>query len=146
MPMNRYEPIAELVFRLSTSLIFIIGGLGHFVQDEMMMERIAQSPWLDMVRALGDPLVFLYLSGAVLLAGGLMLLVGWQTRIAAAALFLTLVPITFVIHIAPGHTGPLFKNIAILGALFYFFVRGSLAFSLDGRARRRPDTEKGSVY
>ena len=130
---SRCEPAAELVFRVATSLIFVVGGLGHFFQDQMMMDRIARSPWLDLVLFLGDPLVYLYLSGAVLLVGGLMLLAGWQTRVAAAALFLTLVPITFVIHIAPGHVGPLLKNVAILGALGWFFVHGSPAYSLDGR-------------
>lgn len=49
---------------------------------------------------------------------------GALTRLAALALFVTLVPITLSIHIAPGHVGPLLKNVAILGGLVHFMVRG----------------------
>jgi putative oxidoreductase len=41
---SRYNPGAHLVFRIATSLIFIIGGLGHFGQSQVMMARIEQSP------------------------------------------------------------------------------------------------------
>ncbi len=47
------------------------------------------------------------------------------------ALFVTLVPITLAIHVAPGHMGPFFKNIAILGALIHFFFKGPGRYSLD---------------
>ena len=136
MDLSRFEPLSELVFRVATSLIFVIGGLGHFVQDDVMLARIEGSPWLELVRAIADPMLLLHVSGAVMLVSGLMLMLGLYTRPAALALFVTLVPITFVIHIAPDHTGPLFKNIAILGALGFFFVRGSEVFSLEKRFLR----------
>jgi len=131
----RADCATEMTFRVALSLIFVIGGLGHFVQAEGMLARIDDSPWAGLVRALGDPLLFLHLSGGVFVVAGIALILGFSSRLAALALFITLVPITFVIHIAPGHEGPLFKNVAILGALALVFVRGSYCLSLDGRRR-----------
>ncbi|HAL90001.1 MAG TPA: DoxX family protein [Erythrobacter sp.] len=125
------------VFRLSLSLIFVIGGVGHFLAHEYMLDRMALSPWKDHVVLIGDASILLWLSGLVFIGAGTSLALGWMTRLSCTALFLTLVPITFAIHIAPGHTGPLLKNIAILGALAFVFVRGPGSHSMDtalGRA------------
>lgn len=130
--------LSDPIFRIGTSLIFIIGGLGHFMQADEMLARIGESPWADLARSIGDPLLLLHLSGAVFIAAGIALAIGYSTRLAALALFVTLVPITFVIHVAPGHTGPLFKNIAILAALAFLFVRGADCCAVDTALRRRP--------
>lgn len=130
---SKYHDLSDLIFRVGLSLIFIIGGAGHLIREQMMLQRIEASPWFDWVNALGSPLFFLQLSGIVFILAGFGLLLGLRTRLSALALFVTLVPITFVIHIAPEHTGPLFKNIAILGALLHFFVRGGGGFSVDRR-------------
>lgn len=46
------------------------------------------------------------------------------------------VPVTVVVHVVPdtSHVGPLFKNIAIMGALLLIWARGPGAYALDGRA------------
>lgn len=125
--------LTDPVFRLLTSLIFIIGGLGHFGRADDMLARMEESPWRDTINALGDPLWLLWLSGGVFVAAGITLALGWMTRLSALALFITLVPITVTIHFAPGHVGPLFKNVAILGALLLLFVRGPGSHALDNR-------------
>jgi putative oxidoreductase len=130
---SKYHDLSDLIFRVGLSLICIIGGAGHLVREQMMLQRIEASPWFDCVNTLGSPVFFLQLSGIVFILAGFGLLLGLRTRLSAFALFVTLVPITFVIHIAPEHTGPLFKNIAILGALLHFFVRGGGGFSVDRR-------------
>lgn len=119
------------VFRVLTSLIFIIGGLGHFGQHQMMLDRMAESPWRGVVESLGDPSMLLWLSGAVFVIFGTALAFGLATRLSAAIILLTLLPITFFTHVAPGHVGPLFKNIAIIGALGLLWVKGGGAWSLD---------------
>ncbi len=129
--------LIDPVFRLSLSLIFVIGGVGHFLAHEYMLDRMALSPWKDHVVLIGDASILLWLSGLVFIGAGTSLALGWMTRLSCTALFLPLVPITFAIHIAPGHTGPLLKNIAILGALAFVFVRGPGSHSMDtalGRA------------
>lgn len=138
-PTARTRAMTDPLFRVLTSLIFIIGGLGHFGQHKMMLERMAESPWRDAVAMIGSPSVLLWLSGAVFVVAGLTLAVGWMTRTSALALFITLVPVTIAIHVVPdtSHVGPLFKNIAILGALLLIWARGPGAFAIDNIGRQR---------
>jgi len=129
-----YADQSDLVFRSLFSLIFIVGGAGHFGQHAMMLARLQDSPWLSLVNFIGSPSLLLYMSGFTLLIGGVALLVGYRTRLAALLLLVTLLPITFVIHIAPDHVGPLLKNVAIMGGLIHFIVRGAGAYSIDKSA------------
>lgn len=131
---ERYMSTIDPIFRLLTSLIFIVGGLGHFGRADDMLLRMEESPWRDFILAIGDPLWLLWLSGAVFVIAGVTLAIGWMTRLSALALFITLIPITITIHFAPGHVGPLFKNVAILGSLLFLFARGPGAYALDNRA------------
>lgn len=130
-----WSGFADLVLRTTTSLIFIIGGLGHFGQSDEMLARMEESPWRDVINAIADPLLLLHLSGAVFVSAGVALVLGWMTRLSCLALFLTLIPITVTIHFAPGHVGPLFKNVAILGALLFIMVRGPGAYAMDNSAK-----------
>lgn len=114
---------AEAILRIAVSLIFIVGGLGHFVELDQMVQRIVESPWRDQVAMIGDPAILLWLSGGVFILFGLLLAWGLLQRLSALLLFVTLVPITISIHIAPGHVGPLLKNVAILGALIFLYAQ-----------------------
>jgi len=134
-PSDQVASLVDPAFRVLTSLIFIVGGLGHFRQHEVMLKRIGESPWREFVRGIGDPSLLLWLSGAAFVVCGATLAIGWMTRISALVLFATLVPVTIAIHVVPdtSHIGPLFKNVAILGALLYFWARGPGAHALDGQ-------------
>ena len=122
-----HEGITSLILRAATSLIFIVGGLGHFLQDDVMLARIEASPWYDWVMIIGDPLILLYLSACLWSDAS------WRISNPSFLLFTTLIPITFVIHIARDHVGPFLKNVAILGALVHFFVNGAGAYAIDNR-------------
>lgn len=128
---------ADPVFRVLTSLIFIVGGLGHFGQHDAMLKRIAESPWREQIGLIGDPALLLWLSGGIFVLFGVALALGLWARLSALLLFVTLIPITIAIHVAPGHVGPLFKNVALLGALYFIYVRGAGQLSLDRAAARR---------
>lgn len=130
------KALIDPLFRLLTSLIFIIGGLGHFGQHDVMLERMKESPWSETVNLIGDPSLMLWLSGIAFVVAGMTLALGWMTRLSALMLFITLVPVTIAIHVVPdtSHVGPLFKNVAILGALLLIFSRGPGAFALDNLA------------
>src|SRR3546814_15695359 len=64
-PSEGARRLADPVFRIAISLIFIIGGLGHFGAHEMMLDRMAESPWRDTIHFIGDPSRLLWLSGVV---------------------------------------------------------------------------------
>lgn len=128
---EKHSPKSDIIFRIGVSLIFIIGGLGHFGEHQYMLDRMVGSPWVDVVNTIGNPSVLLWMSGAIFVIAGFALAAGYKTRLAALALFVTLVPITLAIHVAPGHMGPFFKNIAILGALLHFFFSGAGHYALD---------------
>lgn len=119
------------VFRIATSLIFIIGGIGHFAAHDYMLDRMEESPWRDAVATIGDPSWLLWLSGGVFVIFGATLAIGFLTRISALLLLFTLIPITIAVHVAPGHAGPLFKNIAIMGALLYLYANGPGRFAIE---------------
>ena len=128
---GKYAPKSDLMFRIAISLIFIVGGLGHFKEHQYMLDRMATSPWVNVVNSIGDSSILLWMSGAVFVVAGLALAAGYKTRLAALALFTTLLPITLASHGAPGHVGPFFKNIAILGALAHLFFKGPGRYALD---------------
>lgn len=118
------------VFRVSISLIFIIGGIGHFGAHDHMLQRMQGSPWHDAVSMIGDPSWLLWLSGIVFVIFGITLALGFLTRISSLLILVTLIPVTIAIHVAPGHMGPLFKNVAIMGALLYFYANGPGRFAI----------------
>lgn len=122
------------IFRVATSLIFIVGGIGHFGEHNYMLERMAESPWRDVVTMIGDPSWLLWLSGIVFVIFGITLALGFLTRISALLILVTLIPVTIAVHVAPGHMGPFLKNVAIMGALLYFYANGPGRFSIDRRS------------
>ena len=130
-PRDAIRAWIDPVFRVATSLIFVVGGIGHFGAHDHMLERMAESPWRDVVNMIGDPSWLLWLSGVVFVVFGITLALGFLTRISALLILVTLIPVTIAVHVAPGHMGPFLKNIAIMGALLYFWSRGAGAYALD---------------
>lgn len=121
-----------LIGRILLSLIFILAGVGKFMDYEGTAQYMA-SKGMTMIP------VFLYSAAVVELLGGLALLIGYKIRIAAIVLILFLIPTTLIFHdfwnvdvIAKQLQMILFlKNLAIMGGLFYVLGSGAGKFSLD---------------
>jgi putative oxidoreductase len=90
----------------------------------------------------GTPLAML--AGIIELAGGLAVLVGWRTRDMALGLFLYLLPVIWLTHLATAHAAPdpvvrvnetmqAMKSLAMAGALLLLHVTGPGAHSVDGK-------------
>lgn len=135
--LSRLNVPSDLIFRAMFSAIFLAAGAKHVLAPEPMAARLVASP-NGQLFSFAPPELLIVLSGVVLVAGGLGLLLGAFTRLSAAALFAVLVPITLAVQVGNAEgMGPLLKNVALLGGLIHFVVRGPGALSLDGLWVRR---------
>lgn len=102
--------------------------------------NIGRTAKLMASKGLPMPELLVYPATAVLLIGGIMLLVGWKARWAALALIIFMIPATLYFHnywtypeaqfVNQFHH--FFKNLGLIGALFMVMGMGSGAMSLDG--------------
>ena len=126
-----YGPFAG---RILLALIFVISGFGKIMGFEGTVGYIASK---------GLPLPQLAAVGAIAveLIGGIMLIVGWQTRWAATAIFLFLIPTTLIFHPFWAVTGAgagmekiqFMKNLCIMGGMLYVMAFGAGPISVDNR-------------
>lgn len=129
---QQYGP---LIGRLMLANIFLISGfqkIGGFAGTAGYMASTMSSV---------DPsLIKLMLVATIIieLGGGLMILLGWQARWGATALFLWMIPVTFIFHsywgLPPDQMMPQFinfhKNLAMMGGMLYIIAFGSGPYSL----------------
>jgi len=127
-----YGPLAG---RLLLALIFVISGYNKLVGFEGTVGYIA---------AKGLPLPQLAAAAAIAieLVGGILLIVGWQTRWAATAIFVFLIPTTLIFHpfwaVAANQqmeTIQFMKNLCIMGGMLYVMAFGAGPLSIDNRKR-----------
>jgi putative oxidoreductase len=133
--------VAALVGRILLALIFVLSGLNKV----MNMSGTAGY----MVHAgISAPLVHpaLYLSIAVELGCGLLVMAGLQARLAALIIFLWLIPVTLIFHVAGYYQAVqqhqamaaltqqimYLKNISMMGGLLLLAGRGPGGLSIDG--------------
>ena len=124
--------IVPLAGRLLISAIFIFSGLGKLAAHAAMVGFAASKglPAADLA---------IWLAAAVEIFGGLAILLGFQTRIAAWVVFLYLIPVSLVFHNFWALQGMermdnqvhLFKNVAIMGGLLFVAAFGAGAYSVD---------------
>ena len=133
--LNRFGPLAG---RILIALIFVFSGFGKITGFEGTVGYIVSK---------GLPLPQLAAVGAVIveLGGGIMLVLGWKARWAAAAMFVFTALAALIFHNfwavpadqAQNQMIHFMKNISILGGLLYVIVHGSGPLSVDGGERGR---------
>jgi putative oxidoreductase len=122
--LSRYAPF---VGRLLIAVIFLISGFGKIADPTGTQGYIA---------AAGLPLPLVAYGVAVIVeaGGGLLLLLGFQTRIAALALAVFSIAAAFGFHHDFADQNQMIhflKNLAIAGGLLQVAAFGAGAFSLD---------------
>jgi putative oxidoreductase len=113
------------------SAIFVVSGLSKLA---------APAATIGYIQSVGLPFAHLGFAIAVFveIAGGLALIAGYRTRVAAAALaaFTVATALTFHNDLADQNQFfHFFKNIAMAGGLLQIVTFGSGPFSLDARRR-----------
>jgi putative oxidoreductase len=118
--------IGMLLGRICISAIFILAAIGKIMDYEGTSQYMA-SKGLTMIP------IFLYGAAIVELIGGLMVLIGFKTRIGAVILLLFLIPTTLIFHdfwnVSEALARQLqmiifMKNLAIFGGLLYIVCAG----------------------
>jgi putative oxidoreductase len=129
--MNALDRFGPLAGRIMLALIFVISGAAK-IAGYSGVASYMESHGLPLVQ------VLLPLTIVVELGGGLMLILGWNARLAAAVLFLFIIPTTLVFHnfwAVPAdqlqnQMNNFLKNIAMMGGMLYVVVYGSGPISM----------------
>lgn len=123
---NAIARFGPLLGRILLSIIFIKAGWGKIGGFEGYAAGMAD-------KGLPFSELLLVLTILIELGGGLLILIGWQARWAALAIFLFIIPVTIIYHpfwADPGEVNSFFKNLAIMGGMAYIVSHGSGPFSL----------------
>ena len=121
--------VAILVSRVLISAIFILAGFGKLTAIS------ATAGWFGSI-GLPVPTATVVVVGLVELVGGLAILVGYQTRIAAIVIALFTLAATAIAHLDFSDQMQVLmlqKNLAITGGLLILAAVGAGALSIDAR-------------
>lgn len=120
---------ASLAGRVLLSVIFVLSGISKVGAPAGMIGYIESA-------GLPFPTVALALAVLVELVGGIALILGYRTRLVAAALAVFSVATALAFHSQLGDQNQFihfFKNIAMAGGLLQVVAFGAGRFSLDAR-------------
>jgi putative oxidoreductase len=126
--------------RLLLATIFLISGLGKVAAPTATIGYIGST-------GAPFPTVGYAIAVAIELGGGLLILLGYKTRVVAAVMAAFAIATAFLFHHAFGDQNQMIhflKNIAIAGGFLQIVAFGAGSFSLDARARsagRSKDTK-----
>lgn len=121
-----------LIARILMAAVFIVAGVNKLIGFDATAQYMT---------AKGLPMVpvLLFLAAALEIIAGVMLVIGYKTRLAAFVLALFLVPTTILFHnfwdASGGDAAILqimfFKNLAIIGGLLYIAGYGAGGCAID---------------
>ena len=84
-------------------------------------------------KGLPAPNTLLILTVIIELGGGILLLVGMFARAMSLAIFLFIIPVTYIYHpfwVSPAELNAFLKNVAIMGGLLYVMINGPGRYSI----------------
>jgi uncharacterized membrane protein YphA (DoxX/SURF4 family) len=124
--------ILVLIGRILYSAIFIGSGVQHIAHAKVMSSHAG-------AKGIPAPTIMVRFTGAVVLFGGITVLLGAYTQLGAALLVIFLIPTAFIMHNYWTIHDPLarasdqaqfFKNLALAGAALLIWHFGPGPFSL----------------
>lgn len=127
--MNNAQRILPFIGRILVAVLFLMSGFGKISAPEATIGYIASAH-------LPLPTVGYGISLAVEVVGGLLLVVGYRTRMVAAVLALFTLGAALAFHNNFADQNQMIhfmKNIAIIGGLFQIVAFGAGGFSIDAR-------------
>lgn len=127
--MNANAATVAAVGRVLIAVIFLFSGVGKILAPAATMGYIASA-------GLPAPTLAYLVAIVVEVGGGVLLVLGWQTRIVAAVMAVFCVATALGFHNDLADQGQLInflKNIAMTGGLLQVVAFGAGAISLDAR-------------
>jgi putative oxidoreductase len=127
--MNAVIPYASIIGRILIAAIFVISGFGKITGYEGTQ---------GYMESMGVPGATLPLVIMLEIAGGLAIVVGWQTRIVALLLAGFTLVSGIVFHSGFGDQMQMIsfmKNLAITGGFLFLVANGPGAFAVDNRGK-----------
>ncbi len=132
--MKAFDQLALLGGRLLLALIFVLSGFGKLTGFEGTVGYIAS-------QGLPAPQLLAIAAIVVELGAGLLLILGWRTRWAAAALLVFTALAALLFHNfwavpadqAQNQMIHFMKNLSMMGGLLYVWVHGSGKIGIDKR-------------
>jgi putative oxidoreductase len=126
--------LVQTIGRVLLVALFIKSGAEKLIDPSGLTGMLSQ-------KAFPMPMLAAYLAGAVELALGIIVAVGWQTRLAAFGLIAFTIVATLLAHNYWDMTGParranetaFWKNLAIVGGLLMLIATGAGRYSVDRR-------------
>lgn len=123
---DKKADVLMLVGRVLMSIIFLVSGYSKIVGFAGTVAFVGG--------ILPFPTLLITLAIIIELAGGVMLLFGYKTRLAAAALIVFTVVATLAFHLNladQAESAQFMKNLAIIGGLLYVKTFGAGSMSVD---------------
>jgi putative oxidoreductase len=131
MDLEKHADQAALVGRLFYSSLYILYGYFKLTGYTGTVGYMAK-------QGLPAPELFAALAVIIELGGGLLMLIGYQTRLVALGLAIYVFVAAFIAHAHFGDGNQMshfFKNMAIIGGSLAFVAFGAGAYSVDGRRK-----------
>jgi len=126
--MSGLDSIGALVGRIFLGVIFVLAGFGKFGGLAGTAGFMASKGFPEALTMPGA-----LVAAIIELVCGLMIIVGFQARLAALIVFLFMVPTTLIFHPFATDQVNFMKNLAIMGGLLIVATQGGGGLSVDSR-------------
>ena len=132
--MLKDHPYVGAVGRLLIAALYLISGLGKIGAPALTKGYIASA-------GLPVPALAFLVAIAIEVGGGILLILGYQSRIVASVMVVFTVAVAFSFHgnfADQTSVAHFLKNISITGGLLQIVAFGAGVFSIDGRLAKSP--------